>query len=293
MTDGRRDLISRQTRRAFRDLSTDVVVRAIAEYWEDQRFTAVEDPSSQETSVRRRKFDEYANQVDWSDLDQVDRALRVFEHILRFFHREANFQPGTFDEVRGCLDEDGLRLDDHYKIAWHSAPGHELSGIERNLTNLTDASGIRVELERARRHAPSDPAAAIGAAKQLIEATAKVVLNERGIAVDGNAKVPALIKQAQEALRLHPSQTTAGPDGTDPVKKILGGVSAIAIGVAELRNLGYGTGHGQASAPTGLGVRHAHLAVYAAITWCKIILDTLDDPNAPWRKTATAAASGN
>src|SRR5688572_25466779 len=67
MTDGRRDLISRQTRRAFRDLATDVYVKAIAEYWQDQQFTAVEDANSQETSVRRRKFDEYAHQVDWSD----------------------------------------------------------------------------------------------------------------------------------------------------------------------------------------------------------------------------------
>jgi hypothetical protein len=47
------------------------------------------------------------------------------------------------------------------------------------------------------------------------------------------------------------------------------------------------------SAPAGLGVRHAHLAVYTAITYCKIILDTLGDPNAPWRKDAIAAVAGN
>lgn len=67
------------------------------------------------------------------------------------------------------------------------------------------------------------------------------------------------------------------------MKKILGGVSAIAIGVAELRNRGYGTGHGAAGERTGLGDRHAHLAVNAALTWCQLMLDTLADPMAPWK----------
>ena len=33
---------------------------------------------------------------------------------------------------------------------------------------------------------------------------------------------------------------------------------------------GYGTGHGLARAPGGLGPRHAHLAVNAAFTWCQL-----------------------
>jgi hypothetical protein len=28
---------------------------------------------------------------------------------------------------------------------------------------------------------------------------------------------------------------------------------------------------------------HARLAVSAATTWCNVMLDTLDDPDAPWR----------
>jgi hypothetical protein len=43
-----------------------------------------------------------------------------------------------------------------------------------------------------------------------------------------------------------------GPDGTEAVKRILGVVSMIAVGLAELRNRGYGTGHGAARAWVGL-----------------------------------------
>jgi abortive infection Abi-like protein len=41
--------------------------------------------------------------------------------------------------------------------------------------------------------------------------------------------------------------------------------------------------HGPATARVGLGSRHAHLAVNAALTWCELMLDTLADPEAPWR----------
>jgi hypothetical protein len=95
-----------------------------------------------------------------------------------------------------------------------------------------------------------------------------------------------LVREAQQALSLHPTSASPGPDGSDAVKKILGSVSGIAIGLAELRNRGYGAGHGQASSPVGLGARHAHLAVNAAFTWCQLMLDTLADPQAPWRKSS-------
>ena len=41
---------------------------------------------------------------------------------------------------------------------------------------------------------------------------------------------------------------------------------------------------GQATARVGLGSRHAQLAVNAALIWCQLMLDTLADPETPWRK---------
>ena len=61
--------------------------------------------------------------------------------------------------------------------------------LEATLAGLTDPSGIRAELECIRRALPDDPAGAIGAAKQLVEATAKVVLTERHLPVAADAKV--------------------------------------------------------------------------------------------------------
>ncbi|HEX2744650.1 MAG TPA: abortive infection family protein [Streptosporangiaceae bacterium] len=92
-----------------------------------------------------------------------------------------------------------------------------------------------------------ESALAVGSAKELIESTAKVVLTERGLpVVSDKADLPELVRQVQQALGLHPSSAAPGPDGTEAVKRILGGVSTIAAGLAELRNRGYGPGHGAA-----------------------------------------------
>ncbi|WP_169317516.1 abortive infection family protein [Actinacidiphila oryziradicis] len=119
----------------------------------------------------------------------------------------------------------------------------------------------RDTIDRVRRFGAEYPDDAIGAAKQLIEATAKFVLLKRGLPVDESLNLPALIKQAQQALQLHPAAPPAStrgvsPDNADSIKRILGALASAATGVAELRNR-YGTGHGRLAAPTGLGPRHA------------------------------------
>jgi predicted transcriptional regulator len=52
---------------------------------------------------------------------------------------------------------------------------------------------------------PEHPRDAIGAAKELIESTAKIVLRELGQTVDERTDdLPSLITRAQKALHLHP-----------------------------------------------------------------------------------------
>ena len=153
-----------------------------------------------------------------------------------------------------------------------------------SLAALKDPSAIREQLDRIQRAIADDPALAVGSAKELIESTAKVVLAERGKAVSEKADLPELVRQAQQALALHPSSAAPGPDGTDAVKRILGGVSTIAAGPRRATQPRLRHRPRPAGARVGLRARHAHLAVNAAFTWCQLMLDTLADPEAPWRK---------
>lgn len=149
--------------------------------------------------------------------------------------------------------------------------------------SLRDPAAIREHLTRLHRIAQFDPPLAIGTAKELVESTAKAVLQERGREADDKDDLPILVKRSQEAIGLHPGSVQPGPDSTGAVKRILGGLSSIVIGLGELRNRGYGTGHGPKGERVGLRPRHAQLAVNAAVTWCSVMLDTLADPEAPWR----------
>lgn len=285
----RRELVSPATRNAIRSLATSLTVRIVSELWEDQGFAPIspEKLLYQDPGQRRTEFMLYAEGVDWTDPDHVRRALLVFEDFLRKYdeetyqwRHESSPTPDAWrEDIRVRLERDGLVLDDNGKITWSTPPV-----LDRDLSTLTDASGILVELERIRRDLTADPHGAIGAAKQLIEATAKTALRELGVPIDRNAALPALVNTVQKALKLDAGSAPEGPDGSKAVKKILSGSVNIAVGVAELRNQGFGSGHGMASAPSGLGVRHARLTVNAAVTWCELILDTLADPAAPWRR---------
>ena len=154
---------------------------------------------------------------------------------------------------------------------------------ERQYANLRDPAAIRELLTRLQRTAQSDPPLAIGTAKELVESTAKAVLQERGQEVDDKDDLPTLVKGAQEAIGLHPGSTHPGPNSTGALKRILGGLTSIVMGLGELRNRGHGIGDGPKGERVGLRPRHAQLAVNAAVTWCDVMLDTLDDPDAPWR----------
>jgi hypothetical protein len=69
-------------------------------------------------------------------------------------------------------------------------------------------------------------------------------------------------------------------------KKILGGLQSIGIGINGLRN-SYGTGHGRVG-DAKLGIRHARLAAGAAVVLATAMLDTYEDPKAPWRTAGDA-----
>jgi hypothetical protein len=272
-----KDLISTSTRGQFRQLMTTSTDAAIVAAFQDAGFAPNPDCTYDDTSVRRTRTQEYLQSVNWTDPDHVDRACRAFERLLTGWP-EGPELTGFYNALR----RDGCTVD--YPGTGMITPPAARGPLTpwRSLSSLTDPAAIQQQLDRLQRAVIDDPAFAIGTAKELIESTAKCVLIERGLPVNDKDDVPALARAAQEALGLHPSTAPAGPDSSDAIRKILGAVTTIANSLAELRN-SYGTGHGRSSVRTGLRARHANLAVHAATTWCQLVLDTLADPDAPWR----------
>jgi hypothetical protein len=135
-----------------------------------------------------------------------------------------DFPPENLTSVARLFERDGYRLEDG-----RITGGPVIVLREGVLSGLTDPAAIREHLDRIARAIEDDDAAqAISSAKELIESTAKIVLHERGLPVDDKEDLPQLVRAAQVALAVHPASASPGPDGSDAVKKILGGATAVA-----------------------------------------------------------------
>ena len=265
------------------------VLRDIDDLWQDEGFEPVVQDPEPVGGQRVTRFQGYMNQVDWTDARQVVRALHAFETALRWLFvpetdptREPQpVWPILRGRLRKLFAQDGYQIDDDGKITG----GHTVALEQSLLDHLDDPQAIREHLIRIGHAVGHDDAAqVIGSTKELVETTAKAVLHSLAEPVPKNATIPDLVQLVHVRLQIHPTSTDDGPDSSQGVKKILGATTTIPNAIAELRNAGYGTGHGHVASPQGLSTRHARLAFNAARTWCEFVLDTLGDERAPWRK---------
>jgi hypothetical protein len=120
----------------------------------------------------------------------------------------------------------------------------------------------------------------LGSSKELLEAASKLVLD--GIGEPIPDKFPSLLTRALEALGLHARAVAGDTEVAGATRRILGGLHQIGLGVNELRN-DHGTGHGRIDNGTRLSLRHARLAAGAAAVLATVMVDTFEDPDAPWR----------
>lgn len=136
-----------------------------------------------------------------------------------------------------------------------------------------DAKHLADQIRRMQLSVHSDPALAIGTAKELIETCCKTILAERGKSIPGKPDIPDLTKATLKELKLVPDGIEDSARGSDIMKRLLQNLGTIGNNLAELRSL-YGTGHGKHAHAETLTPRHAKLAVGAASTLATFLFDT-------------------
>jgi hypothetical protein len=117
---------------------------------------------------------------------------------------------------------------------------------------------------RIRRSLYDDPAQAIGSSKELLETVLKAVLGLHGTGPETKLDVPQLVKRANVELGLDAAGVKGKDPGAEHRRKMLGSLTHIVNSTTELRNAGFGTGHGVSERPT-LDLATARLAVSAAV----------------------------
>ena len=186
---------------------------------------------------------------------------QLLERMVEYVEAHSDFSKATnliqeCREIAKRLQLSAARLD-HLKKA----------------TDVFNSRYIAIQIDRMEHAAESDPALAIGTAKELIETCCKSILEERGKPIEGTPDIPTLTKATLKELDLVPENISEASRGKDTIKRILSNLATIGNGLAELRGL-YGTGHGKSGNSVGLQPRHAKLAVGAAATLVTFLFET-------------------
>jgi AbiJ N-terminal domain 3/Abortive infection C-terminus len=145
--------------------------------------------------------------------------------------------------------------------------------------NLLDPQVLREHLRRIDRDLKSDPAAAIGSSKELVESVLKAILEDYEIEYKTGDDLMDLYKKVQECMSLNAGAVPDDAKGSLAAVKALRALVTTVQSLAELRNA-LGTGHGPSRRSAAL-TRHARLAFNSSIAVTTFLLDTWHERKPP------------
>jgi hypothetical protein len=172
-----------------------------------------------------------------------------------------------------CLRKDGYAYQDGHLVGVSGTV--RLADVQATAVEF-NAEYLMQEIRRIEHGVETDPAQAIGSAKELIETCCRTILAERGKPVTDKPELQPLVRRTAEELKLVPDSVPVAAKEAESIRKLLGNLAVACQSLAELRNL-YGTGHGKDGRTKGLLPRHAKLAVGAAATLAVFLFETHRD----------------
>ena len=194
------------------------------------------------------------------------RDLLARMRVFGSFDEDAETQadPKVLRALRDSLETEGWVLDSRGRLS------------PLVLTEIDNASlrpALDAQIARL-RNAPEDAALLLGTAKELLESSARYVLDELSQPARKNASFDELMHLARERLGLLPKQVDAEDAAGRAVRKAYDGLGKVAEAVNELRNI-EGTGHGRTLLPA-TSPATARALVEASAVLSQVMLSTLD-----------------
>lgn len=262
------DFISPALRLGFREFCVGLSLSQIDSIFQAAGLQPAQiDSQLQISGARRTRVEEYYAGVNWARTDDARKVLQVVSLALS----QSYLSEAAKGELRELCTKEGLVVDGHIVRLG------EALGVDWFLAadGRFDRPLFSRYCERIQQSVVSDPAAAVGSAKELVEAVARHVLEQRGKPAQRD-DFPQLLKAAIKELGLAVEDIPEATKGAEAIKRILAAFGQIVAGMAELRNL-YGTGHGRPGSTRAIAPRHAKLAVGAAVTLATFLLETLHE----------------
>jgi hypothetical protein len=275
------ELISRRLRSMLMDyLAANSVLREIESEFEAEEIPYAE-PQKNVGGQRRTLIQGYYEQIDFTNPADARRFLNVLAVFMGKIERTirdptpwgndvSRDSRRVLEEFEEQLRRDGYAFDGGVIVPITAAA--RLADAKSIATGF-DAKHIHDQIQRIEASIDTDPALAIGTAKELVESCFKTILAERGVEAGKGDDLPQLGKKVLKELKLLPDDVPETAKGADTIRRMLSNMATIVQGLGELRSL-YGTGHGKEGRAKGLSPRHARLAVGSASTLVTFIFQT-------------------
>lgn len=268
------ELLSPQTRKEFREWMAGWYLREIDDAFQNAGFHVDPDFTTPLSGQRRSLVDQYLHAIDFTDWGHVSRLLRIFETIL---DAAETSNTESHKKLLRCLERDGFTIEEHRIVP--KGGRKTIRGVEQMATHF-DAGYIHTQVARMESAIDTDPALAIGSAKELVETCCKTILRECCVPLEDSPDIPKLVKLTLKELKLTPddvvapkSESETAKKAAEAMKRMLQQLGGVAGSLAELRNL-VGSGHGPDGRFRGPQPRHARLAVGSATTLVMFMFET-------------------
>jgi|GEM_PF-3667065 hypothetical protein len=278
--------ISHKTQLYAVQLLTSWTVREIEVLFTGNDLTARADQLDEQRwpvggSVRRDTAARYHAALDPGTPNAEARLLRVYDEMLEEA-RDSSKPSGQQLRSDGAklahlLRRDGCEIDPDGRIASHHFElKTDASSIDVSFEGYGRVRDPEVLREHARRIqgalGRADPADAVLAAREMVESTCKLILDDYNERPPKNANLGQLYKQAAGVLELDAAAIEGDTDASRAAKQVLQGLVSVTAGMGELRTR-IGRGHGQAR-QSPARQRHAELTTSCAAAVTLFLLDT-------------------
>jgi hypothetical protein len=215
--------------------------------------------------------------VDWGNPDYKACIIETVPIVLGKRRVPSSFDPpapqggpqrkfpnlATVEEVlnlRGWLESNDRAL---YAALY--------SGTDEVVIDDVQAAAARLSIDdvdqhaaRIRRGLRDDPAQAIGSSKELLETVFKAVLGLHGNGRETLLDLPRLAKEVNVKLGFDATGHRGDDPGAEQRRRLFGSLTTIVTATTELRNGGFGTGHG-GSQRRALDLATTRLVVSSAV----------------------------
>ena len=275
------DLISKKTRMEFRNyFSSYSTLSVIRDEFEAADVMADLSYDPEINGERRTLVDQYYHTVDFQNARDARKVLEVFAaalgHLEGFFEDEdpsdihSTNARKCFKKLTQLLRRDGWEYDNG--VISPTAGENAFDSLLEHVDEF-DLLHIRKQIERMTKNIDSDPDAAIGASKELVESCCKTILKECNEVVKKNTDLVPLVKQTIKQLKLTPDDVPDTAKASKEIKQLLHKLAAIVHELGFIRNQ-YGSGHGKDGKFVSLPPRHARLMSGMAGTLAMFLFET-------------------